>query len=382
MWAKQIMNQPLGIYVHIPFCVKKCGYCDFPSIENGAEYFARYTAAVCAEIAATKYAGRVVDTLFFGGGTPSLLPADCLAAIMNKINQQFCLSVNCEISLEANPGTITEAKVAAWRRAGFNRVSVGVQSFDDDLLRGCGRIHSGAEARVALAMLRAGGFVNINVDLISGLPGQTLELLQNSVAIAIALGATHISLYTLKIETGTKFAAAVEHGELLLPDDEQEDEMYDAAVAQLAGCDFVRYEISNYALPGYQCRHNLKYWQYKPYLGFGSAAAMFCDGKRATNINSVCEYIEAIEKNTAMVGEQCTLEKADAMAEYAFLGLRTTAGVALVDFCKIFAENFEAVFAEPLAGCYEKDWLQKSDGSIFLTKRGLKLANRVFAEFI
>ncbi|MFA6074292.1 MAG: radical SAM family heme chaperone HemW [Negativicutes bacterium] len=382
MWIEKMMTQPLGIYVHIPFCVKKCGYCDFASIEDGDSYFARYTDAVCEEIATSKYRGMAADTIFFGGGTPSLLPPEFLTWILAALRHTFQFSANCEISLEANPGTISEAKVTAWRMAGFNRVSVGVQSFDDDLLRDCGRIHSSQDARAALTLLRAGGYNNINVDLLSGLPGQTSERLLDSVGTAIDFGAKHISLYTLKIETGTKFAAALEGGELELPTEEIEDEMYDAAIHELASRKFARYEISNYALAGYECRHNLKYWQYQPYLGFGASAAMFCDGVRSTNVNSVHKYIEAITESISAIREQTTLRKTDAMSEYAFLGLRTAAGICLADFFELFAENFETVFAEALVICYKSGWLNKNGQHIFLTESGFKFGNQVFAEFI
>ena len=382
MWFEKMMAQPLGIYVHIPFCVKKCGYCDFPSIENADGYFARYTEAVISEIAVAKISRRGVDTIFFGGGTPSLLQPEYLAQIVGALKANFQIAATAEISLEANPGTITEQKIAAWQATGFNRVSVGVQSFDDDLLQGCGRIHSGAAARAAVTALRAGGFDNINVDLLSGLPGQTSELLLDSIKIAIDLAAKHISLYTLKIEPGTKFAGALERGELELPTDGQEDAMYDSAVRELTGSGFQRYEISNYAMAGFCCRHNLKYWHYQPYLGFGAAAASCCTALRSTNIASVPLDIEAIENKTAVTSEHTALDKPTAMSEYAFLGLRTTAGISPAAFFELFAEKFEEVFADALMSCLARGWLQKNPQRIFLTETGLKFGNRVFAEFI
>lgn len=382
MWSEKNICSPVGIYVHIPFCQKKCGYCDFPSVENGGAYFVRYIDALCQELAASKHCGIYVDTVFFGGGTPSLLSGEQLSAVLFAIKKNFRVFGTAEISLEANPGTIDRKKINCWLDAGFNRVSVGVQSFNDDLLRCCGRIHSGADALSALRQLRQEGFKNINVDLLSGLPGQTKWQLLDSVRAAIACDVQHISLYSLKIEAGTKFSEALKNGKLSLPTDEQEDEMYDCAVRELGNCGFSRYEISNYAVTGSECRHNLKYWQYKPYLGFGASAAAFYDGVRTTNLSGVREYVEAVEKSSAAIAERSVVEKKAAMSEYVFLGLRTTTGISLERFSGLFDESFKYIFADAFAECYQKGWLFERDGRVVLTASGLKFGNRVFAEFI
>jgi len=374
----------LGVYIHIPFCRQKCLYCDFPSRADGESSFQDYTAALCREIAGKGgvLSSHVIDSIYFGGGTPTVLPVNNLVRIIDCLCGCAQVASDAEISIEANPGTLNSENSAALHAAGVNRISIGVQAFDDRLLALAGRIHSAAEAVRAVSEAAAGGFDNISVDLMFGLPGQTKVDFETSLRQAVKLPVSHISAYGLKLEEGTPFHRLQAAGELELPDEEEEAAMYDLATDFLPQHGFERYEISNYALAGSECRHNLKYWRYLPYLGLGAAAHSFIAGQRQANVVADCEYIRRIFAGEDAVEYREVPEPAVAIAEYVFLALRTVQGLAFQEFASRFGLSFTDRFAgiiEKLAG---DGLIAVERGSVRLTVQGMRFGNIVFASFL
>ncbi len=373
----------LGLYIHIPFCIRKCLYCDFPSVAGAEELFAAYTAALCREIAGRGglLAAAAVDSVYIGGGTPTALPAELLAALGRCLREYAAVAEDAEFTVEANPGTLDAARLAALRAMGANRISLGVQAFDDTVLATAGRIHTAAEAADAVAAVRAAGFARVSVDLMYGLPGQTPAGFRAGLERAVALPVEHLSVYGLKVEEGTPFARLAAEGRLAL-DEEAEEAMYDEAVAFLPAHGFARYEISNYARPGAECRHNLKYWRYEPYVGVGAAAHSFLHGERSANTADVGDYIARV-----MAGESPTASverppPAVAMAEYTFLALRTAAGVSYADFAVRFGVKFTDLYGEVVGKMSQQGLVAAGEDGIRLTTRGQKYGNVVFAAFL
>ena len=289
------MLNPISIYIHIPFCVKKCAYCDFASFSGRMGRMGAYVDAVCREIRAQAafFGKRRVKTVFFGGGTPTLMTGGQVQAIMDTLCECFYIEETAEISMEGNPGTVTAESLAAYRAAGVNRLSLGVQSMDDGLLAAIGRIHTAAQAREAVAFARAAGFENINLDLMLGLPGQTAGQWEETLAAAIALGPEHLSCYSLILEEDTPLYAAAQAGTCApLPDEDALDAM-DAITTRLTEeAGYHRYEVSNWARPGRECRHNIVYWECESYLGIGCAAHGEMDGTRFEHTADVEEYVK------------------------------------------------------------------------------------------
>ena len=328
------------------------------------------------------YQGRTVDTIFFGGGTPSVLPSDALPRVLKALQESFALADDAEISAEANPGTVDIDKLTAWKEAGINRISFGVQSFHDSLLCGIGRIHTADEARDAIRLARQAGFDNINLDLICGLPSQTVEMLKADVEQVLALGTDHLSVYGLIVEEDTPLERMVEEGTAVLPTDEDEEAMYDWVTDHLEGQGYHRYEISNYARDGKVCRHNLKYWQFADYLGLGSAAHSFIGGKRFANERMPEAYIERMrtEGSARLAGEAETIE--ELRGEYVFLALRTTEGIDTADFRRVFGADIDAVYGDVIDRLISQRLLERNGTHFRLTKHGMKYGNRVFAQFV
>lgn len=376
-----------GIYVHIPYCIQKCGYCDFVSapICGAAEEMASYAAALRAEILreAPLLRARWGDaaTVYIGGGTPTALPAALLTRIIKVLTSAAGMPAECTV--EANPGTVDEIYLAQLKAAGVSRISLGVQSFDDALLRVIGRIHTAAEAERAFHAARRAGFTNISLDLMYGLPQQTLEDLKRSVAAAIALSPEHISVYGLTVEEGTPFAAAAERGCLPLPQAEDEEAMYEHIVHTLPACGYRRYEISNFARPGFESRHNLSYWKNVPYLGVGAAAHSYLDGMRWANESDTAAYIRALSAGAPVrTPEDAARTAANAMEEYAFLALRTAEGIDEQDFFRTFGVPVDAPYGTVIADLIAQGFLSRLDGRIHLTKRGMKFGNEIFYSFL
>ena len=387
---------PLEIYVHIPFCARKCLYCDFLSFPAGRDLQERYLQALIGEIRAfsAAHAGRYrIRSVFFGGGTPSLLPAEQITAVMREICGGFLLSYlnagsdhtdpSVEVTLEANPGTVTAGKLRAFREAGINRLSLGCQSMVDAELKTLGRIHSAEQFRESYALARAAGFPDISVDLMSGLPGQTEESWEYTLRAAAAAGPEHISAYSLILEEGTPFfdmyASGNAEAEKSLPDEETELRMYQMTEDILGEYGYLHYEISNYALPGHQSLHNTGYWTGVDYIGFGLGASSLLDGRRLKNTADMEEYLR--DPAGAHFTEEI-LSETDRMAEFMILGLRMMAGVSEEDFFRRFGKPLDRIYGAVIRRHQDSGLLTRSDGHVRLTRRGIPLCNAVMRDFL
>ena len=398
-------KKPLGIYVHIPFCIQKCLYCDFLSAPSDDAIRESYVNALLAEIDAQAplYKGFQVHTVFFGGGTPSLLMPEQTAAILERLYQRFSFlpEKEMEITLEANPGTLTEEKLRAWRKAGVNRLSIGLQSAHDEELKSLGRIHTWKEFLWGYEAARRAGFSNLNIDLMSALPGQSVESWMDTLESVVELKPEHISAYSLIIEEGTPFYdwygpqdAASEKRQMEkrkpLPSEEEDRLMYERTGEYLAKGGYGRYEISNYALPGFACRHNLAYWERTDYAGFGLGAASLRENVRWSNTAELAEYLAhagQTGEETRIKKEMTRLSIQDQMEEFMFLGLRKTEGVSASTFERLYGKPLEAVYEEPVERLIREGLLlryRKEDGSVFfrLSARGIDVSNYALAMFL
>ncbi len=382
------MNQKeLELYIHIPFCVKKCSYCDFLSAPATEQTKEAYMAALFAEIGgrAKDYKDRIVTSVFIGGGTPSLLSGDSIRQLMEHIREGYRLAPDSEITMEVNPGTVTTEKLTAFYAAGINRLSIGMQSAQEQELKILGRIHDfDGFCQVYREAVEA-GFTNINVDVMSGLPGQTLTSYKDTLEKVLRLEPMpqHISAYSLIVEEGTPFAAMADRGELPLPEEDTERAMYEETIDVLAGYGFHRYEISNYALDGYECRHNVGYWIRRDYLGFGIGAASLIDNVRFQNGRDLNAYLA---HPLACREEQQSLTTQEQMEETMFLGLRLIRGVSYPEFARCYGQTLEEVYGEVIAR-NEADGLltvreDETGRRLMLTGRGLDVSNYVMAQFL
>ncbi len=361
------------IYVHIPFCARKCNYCAFYSKVGGAEEISAYVDALAQEIK-IRAAGKKFSTVYFGGGTPSILKISQLEKILRAID----FDSDAEITLEANPGTVNENYLRALREIGFNRLSLGVQSFNNELLRILGRIH---DKNSALATIYAAKkfFDNVSVDLMYGLPGQSFIDVENDLEFVVAQEVQHISIYGLEIESGTKFGELYGAGKLQLPDS---GDMYDLITATLPRFGYRRYEISNFARAGCESRHNLGYWTGKKYLGVGASAHSYDGETRTANIADVAAYTKKIRAGENFSELEEIVTRGAAMEEFCFLGLRIAAGISVEDFAERFGENIFEVYGKVIEKNIALGLLESSGGRIFLTARGMKFGNVVFADFL
>ena len=376
-----------GVYVHIPFCRQKCFYCDFPSFAGRERYMEEYVRALCQEIAVrgSSYARRWGNpaTIYIGGGTPSALPAALMEQLLLAIGTVFRpADAQAEFTVECNPGTVNAAYLAMMRIHGANRLSFGVQSVDDGRLRRIGRIHDGQQAVQAVTMAKAAGFSNISIDLMYGLPGQTLAQLKASVGQALALEPAHISIYGLQLEEGTAFARMQEMGKLELPDDEAVEEMYDYMTEVLPAKGYERYEISNFARDGLASRHNLSYWQDVPYLGLGAAAHSYLEGQRWEAVAGIPDYIALIQAGRRPCEPEEPATRAIAMEEFAFLALRTAAGISRQQFQQKFGCSLDSVYQKAVQRLSAKGFLIDDGDAVRLTKLGMKYGNWAFEEFL
>ena len=377
-----------GIYAHIPYCVKKCAYCDFVSAAVGKSavremeaYAAALRAEILREVPPLRARWGDAATVYIGGGTPTALPAQLLTGILQTLRDTAGIPQECTV--EANPGTVDADCLAQLRAAGANRLSLGVQSFDNRLLRAIGRIHTAQEARAAFRAARVAGFDNISLDLMYGLPTQTLDDLKTSVNAALTLAPEHISVYGLTVEEGTPFAAAEAQGRLTLPSEETAEEMYDWLTAELPARGYARYEISNFARQGFESRHNLGYWRNIPYLGIGAAAHGYIDGVRWGNESATGKYIRAMRAGeSARVPEDTGRTQENAMEEYAFLALRTVRGIDAADFHRAFGVGIDEVYGAVIEKYSAQGLLRRAEHHVALTDAGMKLGNEVFAAFL
>ena len=371
--------KPIALYIHVPFCASKCAYCDFASWPHREDCWQRYFEALWEEAAgyADALAGCEAATVFFGGGTPSLVPEALITETLGRLRDCIPFAPGAEITLEANPGTLSAEKLGAYRRAGVNRLSLGAQSFDEELLRCLGRIHTPPRIAEAVAMARDAGFRNINLDLMYALPGQRMDQWLGTLQAAVALKVEHISAYSLIVEPGTPMAARVASSEVVLPSEDTVNGMQRRAVAILSEAGYDRYEISNFARPGYACRHNLTYWERGEYLGLGCAAHSLFQGRRFHNGETLDGYL-AGERQL----EVQPLTRRDAMEETLMLATRTVRGLDLekwrADFGTPFVRGREAAL-ERLAAA---GLIVMEGGFVRLTLRGMELHNAIVLELM
>lgn len=416
-----MVKTKLELYVHIPFCVKKCAYCDFLSAPADAQERTLYIEALTREIRSKKsdYETYQVSTVFLGGGTPSVLEGDDIGRIFRALFDSFNISKDAEITMEVNPGTVTEEKAAAWKKCGVNRLSIGLQSVNDDELKMLGRIHTYKEFLRTWEIVRGAGFQNVNIDLISAIPGQTLGSWERTLRTAAELKPEHISAYSLIVEEGTPFyerygenagcnsgtgngEGHVTDGEknlfLPLPDEDTEREIYKATEKILAEYGYHRYEISNYAKEGYECRHNLGYWERKEYLGLGLGASSLISECRFHNTADMEKYLGCYGgagaagdmQNCSQMQSEITdiredvecLTVEDRMEEFMFLGLRKTEGIFMEEFSAGFGRDIFDVYGAQLRKLSGQGLIEVSDERIRLTERGIDISNYVFSEFI
>ena len=373
----------ISLYIHIPFCLRKCRYCDFLSAARPREEQERYVRALIREIQAQRDcpAGTPADTVFFGGGTPSILSGEQIGRIMEALRERFDILPDAEISLEMNPGTADPGKILEFKKAGINRLSMGVQSMHDEELRLLGRIHTVREAKEAFDAARAAGFDNINIDLMSALPGQSFESWEESLRLAAEWKPEHISAYSLIIEPGTPFCDLYEAGKLAsLPDEETDRKMYHYTREFLARHGYARYEISNYALPGRECRHNSGYWTGHPYLGLGAGAASYVNGTRFSNIADINSYTEALSRPVRT--DIRTLTQEEKMEEFMFLGLRMTAGVSAAVFQERFGRTLEEVYGSLIRRHIAQGLLEETEEGFCLTEKGTDVSNYVMSDYL
>lgn len=421
-------RKSFGIYIHIPFCVKKCQYCDFLSFPIGSDALAHgsaapasgnaswddsepgakacrkagnfaveaYVQALCREIERYGNTGESIgeefqaDTLFIGGGTPSLLTPGQIRSVFEALARSFGIRKGNlkEATIECNPGTLTPDRLAAYLDCGINRLSIGLQSADNEELKMLGRIHTWEEFLQSYEMARRAGFQNINIDLMSGLPGQSAESWSETLKKAVGLNPEHISAYSLIIEEGTPFYdrygenANDPCGSGSLPDEDAEREMYEWTGRFLRKKGYERYEISNYSKPAYECRHNLSYWKRIPYLGLGLGASSLIKGRRWHNTDVFEEYLKDADKPERIRREEIILTQKDAMEEFMFLGLRVSRGILKSDFEREFGISIETIYGNQIRKLAENGLLAETDGRLALTERGIDVSNPVLAEFL
>ncbi len=373
-------KRKLGLYVHIPFCRSKCIYCDFYSLPNAEEHMKRYVKALekHLEEVGARSAGHIVDTVYFGGGTPTLLPAKHLIALLDTIRRSYDLAPEAEITLEANPESAQDARVLRkLRKAGFNRISLGVQAANDELLRKIGRIHTWAQVEQAVAAARKAKFDNLSVDLIYGLPGQNLDHWRATLEKTLTLDINHISCYGLKVEEGTPLYARA--NTMDLPDDDAQADMYLACVDYLTERGFAQYEISNFAKEGFQSRHNLKYWTLEEYAGFGPGAHSDFGGVRYAYGRSLADYTDGVLSGTLQVSESEAIPLRDRDTEYIMLSLRTAKGISRTTFEYVFRQRFAPL--EKAFRSYETAGLAQPTGDGWrLTAKGFLLSNTIISQ--
>ena len=410
------MKKALSLYLHFPFCMRKCRYCDFLSFPAEAQARQEYVGRLCREIRirGQEFSGHEVQTVFFGGGTPSLLEPEQLSWLMEEIRSSFSLSEDAEISLECNPGTADAEKLFAFRRLGINRLSIGLQSADDRELAMLGRIHTAEQFSECFAAAREAGFDNINIDLMSGIPGQNIDSLRKTLSAVLKLRPEHLSVYSLIIEEGTPFweiygedgcTEDVPHcqscgcsqaempplpdeeteremvrlnGIPALPDEETERAMVWLTEEMLRESGYVHYEISNFALPGYECRHNLVYWRRGEYLGLGLGAASLIGDMRSRNTSDLETYLD----DCCAREEEETLSRQAQMEETMFLGLRCLDGISIREFEARFGQSIFSVYGEVIERYAELGLLEQHGDRILLSRRGIDVSNQVLADFL
>lgn len=386
-----------GVYIHIPFCKSRCSYCDFATdVYRDSGAVERYVNAICAEIENFGDVQKVqtasfgllsvegkrdrsrtpnADTVYFGGGTPSLLTAEQVGRILAAVRDKFDVAADAEITMEMNPATVTAETLREYKDLGVNRASFGVQTFNDRDLKLLARGHDANDARQTYKMLRDAGFTNVSFDLIAGLPGQTIEDWRQNLDEAVSMEPEHLSLYLLEIHKGTPLAEQLRSGRRPMPDEELAAEMYELMIDTLTSAGYHQYEISNFAKPGFESRHNTKYWRLEPVFGFGVSAHSFDGFQRYANERDTAKYVERIEN---FAGAEVFRERIDAASESAFLGLRLTKGIDLREY----EIEFGSILDDKIGELEEKGLVEIAEGRLRLTRKGMLFSNEVFAEFV
>lgn len=385
----------IGLYLHIPFCTSKCGYCDFNSYAGHDHLIPSYTSTLVRDASLWRAAvgDRTVETVFFGGGTPSLSPVDDMARILEGLGATFAIAHDAEVSLEANPGSLSVEYLRGLRGVGFNRLSIGVQSLHDDELRSLDRQHTAADAREAFRAARAAGFDNVNLDFIYGLPEQPMSRWQRTLEEALAMAPEHLSLYALTIEDGTPLARDVARGRVPAPDADAQADQYEWTQDRLAGEGYEHYEISNWARPGRRCRHNLIYWQNREYLGLGAGAHSFLGGVRFSTVLLPNRYIELVDETVAAdaAGEPRTMRHVAgveqitselAMSDTMILGLRLVDGVSRGEFRRRHGVEMDAPYGALIEEFAGYGLLDSTPERVVLTRRGRLLSNELFQRLL
>ena len=376
----------IGVYIHIPFCKQKCYYCDFISYANKEQYFDKYVQALIAEMSSFLDNNDVeIETIYIGGGTPSIIDAKYIEKVMAKLQEKNALITAKEITIEVNPGTVTEEKLKTYKKIGINRLSIGLQSTDNNILKTIGRIHSYEDFLNTYKLARNQGFGNINVDLMIGLPNQKISDIKSSLEKITELKPEHISVYSLIVEENTPIEKMLNIGKLELPDEELERNMYWYVKNVLELNGYKHYEISNFAKEGYESKHNLDCWNQKEYIGFGVAAHSYIDDVRFGNTGSIEEYLKncengEFEKNRII--DEVEKDVFSKEQEFMLIGLRKIDGVSIQDFKNKFGENPIFVFKNELSKLVDEGLVVVDFDSIRLTNKGLDLANLVWEEFV
>jgi len=365
------------LYIHIPFCIRKCNYCDFLSVPYDKDLAQRYTHALCRELELKKAFAARLKTVFIGGGTPAVLPETCLEQIFSVIQEQYTVPPEAEVTMEANPGSITEEKAEVLLSLGVNRISLGVQSFSDAELKILERVHTAGEAIRSAELLLKAGVKNLALDLMYSIPGQTIGTWANSLHAAKSLFPQHISAYELTPEKGTRLMRLMDAGVLALPDEECILHMSSLALDTLTEAGFEHYEISNYALPGYRCIHNMNYWDSGEYIAAGAGAHGFLDGCRARNTDSLADYIEKLDNFIIPEIDSVRLSPADRVREFIMLGLRQREGIHLSD-----ADDLQLDVTTAAQQLIEDNFTEIIDNRLRLTRKGLAVANTVIIRLL
>ncbi|HHZ13436.1 MAG TPA: oxygen-independent coproporphyrinogen III oxidase [Clostridiales bacterium] len=374
----------IGLYVHFPFCLRKCLYCDFPSYAQKDHLMDEYLKAIKVEVdhAKAKINSRRIKTVFLGGGTPTLYHEGELAQLLDYIKHSCLISDDAEITIEANPETLNPRKLKVLMEAGINRLSIGMQAGQDRHLRALGRIHNIADVERGVDWARKAGFENINLDLMFGLPNQSVDEWLESLGCAVKMGVEHISAYALIIEEGTPLYELVEKGRLRIPPEDVERDMYHRGVQFLKSQGYIHYEISNFAIPGKECRHNLLYWQNKEYIGLGSGAHSYLQGHRWSNYADICKYIDRIYEYGNGI-EQCEeISLSNQRFETIMMGLRLNSGVSKKIFRERFGHGLEYYYGDVLENLKAMGMLIETETSIYLTAKGMDLQNSVLLHFM
>lgn len=377
----------MGLYVHIPFCKQKCMYCDFPAYQNLQDYYETYVYALVQEMDLwvsehPESKERSIDTIYFGGGTPTELSIQQLQMIVDKIKSTFTITDDCHMTIESNPGEVDLQYLTKLVKLGFNRISFGVQTFDDKALTMLHRSHNGEKAKQAVYEAKEAGFTDINIDLIYGLPRQSLEDIKRNLEIVKDLPINHISTYGLQVEVGTYLYHLVQKNLISIPSESIDESMYDTMMEGLKELGFERYEISNFAKDNSYSRHNLKYWHYVEYLGFGAGAHSFYDGIRRSNNRNVMPYIQSVDRYTMPTIDTETITVERAQEDFCFLALRTKWGLDEQKFEDRFGVSVHNLFGNILEDLVTKGLLEYQNGSYHLSSEGAKHGNYVFSQFI